>query len=220
MNRAITRPLAVGTITALSLYFFYPDSSRSAPTSSKTPLSPSHFTPSTVISNERSGPDTKLLQLAVPPHLLPAHDLTDPSASIWSVYIKDDDIQVERPYTPLEGIDEHGRMLFWIKKYPKGEVGRWLHLKGPNDTIELRGPLTTWSWKDDNWDEVVMVRPSATFVQKFISINASDIWRNWHYAILPTIPFYHISSDSRKQNPLYLASFLPHSCRPASSKIT
>jgi hypothetical protein len=48
-------------------------------------------------------------------------------------------------------------MQFWIKKYPHGEVGRWIHSKKVGDDIEIRGPLTTWPWKDDAWDEVVMV---------------------------------------------------------------
>jgi len=78
-----------------------------------------------VISNEDSGPNSKILKLKVSPHLIPK-DGEDPIGfePIWSVYIKDDDIQVERPYTPLESIDEEGNIVFWIKKYPKGEVGR------------------------------------------------------------------------------------------------
>ncbi|KAG6873738.1 hypothetical protein C0995_011557 [Termitomyces sp. Mi166 len=156
--------LAVGAGVALGLsfYLFYPDPSRSAPTSTTNPLSPSHFTPSKVSMNEPSGPDTKLLELVVPPELLPGSAASDSSGSpftpIWSIYIKDDDIQVERPYTPLEGVDEDGRMLFWIKKYPKGEVGRWLHSKTSGETIELRGPLRTWPWREGEWDEIVMVR--------------------------------------------------------------
>ena len=139
-----------------SFYFFLPDPTRSAPTYQKAPLSPRHFTPATVIHNEESGPDTKLLRIAVPQEVLAA---SDPSGfhNIWSVFIKDDDIQVERPYTPLYGIDDNGHMLFWIKKYPKGEVGRWLHTKQPGEKIEFRGPLATWVWKNDVWDEVVLV---------------------------------------------------------------
>ncbi|KAG6854834.1 hypothetical protein C0991_012024 [Blastosporella zonata] len=159
-SRYVPLSVAAGATVGLSFYFFYPDASRSAPTSATNPLSPRNFTPTKVISNEISGPDTKLLELVVPPELLPAPDSSEsPFAPIWSVYIKDDDIQVERPYTPLEGVDEDGRMLFWIKKYPKGEVGRWLHSKTPGESIELRGPLKTWQWKEDEWDEVVMVRP-------------------------------------------------------------
>jgi cytochrome-b5 reductase len=122
-------------------------------------LSASHFIPAVLTSADPSGPDTKLLTLTVPPKYLPD---ARPFAfkSIWSVFIKDDDIQVERPYTPLEGIDDEGRMMFWIKKYDRGEVGRWLHSKKVGDTIELRGPSQTWQWKDDVWDEVIMVCPS------------------------------------------------------------
>ncbi|KAJ3550186.1 hypothetical protein NMY22_g605 [Coprinellus aureogranulatus] len=133
-----------------------------APTYQKAPLSPRHFTPATVITNEESGPDTKLLRIAVPPEVLAA---SDPSGfhNIWSVFIKDDDIQVERPYTPLYGIDDHGHMLFWIKKYPKGEVGRWLHTKQPGEKIEFRGPLATWDWKNDIWDEVILISGGTGF---------------------------------------------------------
>ncbi|KAF9452203.1 ferredoxin reductase-like protein [Macrolepiota fuliginosa MF-IS2] len=158
-SRKWALPLAGGLFIGLaSLYFFLPDVSRSAPTTSRKPLSARHFTPTTVISSESSGPDTKILKLRVPPNLVPKEG-DDPIGfgPIWSVFIKDDDIQVERPYTPLESIDEDGTMVFWIKKYPRGEVGRWLHSKQPGDTIELRGPLKTWPWKEGEWDEVVMI---------------------------------------------------------------
>lgn len=145
---------------ATSLYFFLPDASRGAPTSKDKPLSPSHFTPTTVVSSEPSGPNSKLITLKVSPHALPPAGTTSP---IWSVFIKDDDIQVERPYTPLESVDEYGQMVFWIKKYPSGEVGRWLHSKNVGDQVELRGPLQTWAWKDGVWDEVVMVCPNCSF---------------------------------------------------------
>jgi cytochrome-b5 reductase len=98
---------------------------------------------------------------------VPGFKKTSPLVPIWSVFIKDDDIQVERPYTPLEGIDEHGRMLFWIKKYPKGEVGRWLHSKKVGDQVEFRGPLSTWPWNEDAWDEIVMVNFSFLFTGHF-----------------------------------------------------
>ncbi|KAF7313588.1 NADH-cytochrome B5 reductase [Mycena chlorophos] len=115
---------------AAAAYLTVPDKSRHAPTVDDAELSPSHFT-----------------HLKVPPFATP----------IWSVYIKDDDIQVERAYTPLRGIDDEGRMEFWVKRYPRGEVGRWLHSKHVGDTVEFRGPLTTWAWKDGaNWDEIVM----------------------------------------------------------------
>ncbi|KAG6856343.1 hypothetical protein H0H87_005461 [Tephrocybe sp. NHM501043] len=180
-SRFIPLSVAAGAAVGLSYYFFYPDVSRSAPTSTTIPLSPTHFTPTKVTLTEVSGPDTILLEVVVPPQLLPHQhppSTTEPSfAPIWSVFIKDDDIQVERPYTPLEGVDENGRMRFWIKKYPKGEVGRWLHSKTPGETIELRGPLTTWQWKEDTWDEVVMIS-GGTGITPFYQLFHSLISRS------------------------------------------
>lgn len=127
------------------------------------PLSPSRFTPTTLIESVDVSSNTKLLTLSVPPELLPR----DPAAfaPIWSIFIKDSDIQVERPYTPLEGIDENGYMKFWVKKYERGEVGRWLHSRQVGDSIEIRGPVKTWSrlWQNGHWDEVILARTSIPF---------------------------------------------------------
>lgn len=166
-NSWLTYFVGFGAAGGLAAYFFIPSESRSAPTYGTKPLSPSYFTPSVVLSTKHSGPDTKLLTLKVSPQLLPAMDSSS-VAPIWSVFIKDDDIQVERPYTPLEGVDNEGHMSFWIKKYDKGEVGRWLHSKKPGDTVEMRGPLNTWEWKDDTWDDVVMVCYRRLLTLKFM----------------------------------------------------
>lgn len=156
------RALPVGIILSFgaltSIYFFLPDASRGAPTSKHDTLSPSHFTPCTITASETSGPNSRLITLSIPPKSLPGSEESR-FPSIWSVFVKDSDIQVERPYTPLEGIDGNGHMRFWIKRYAHGEVGRWLHSKQVGDEIEIRGPLQTWLWKDDDvWDQVIMVR--------------------------------------------------------------
>lgn len=165
---------------SLAAFFFFSRESRSPP--ELLPLSP--FTPATLSSIENSGPNTKLLTLSIPPHLLPPPSSwhLDP---IWSVYIKDDDIQVERPYTPLQGIDEHGHMSFWIKKYETGEVSRWLHSKHVGDTIEIRGRIKTWIWKDDTWDEIVMVCHNPCFLTLILYFE--DIRRDGHHTILSAL---------------------------------
>ncbi|KAJ7638557.1 hypothetical protein FB45DRAFT_1132538 [Roridomyces roridus] len=166
------RPRLAAQLTLLSvfgagtLYLFLPDESRSAPTVENATMSPRHFTRATLSWSQPTGPNTKLLSLVA------AQQQKHAPASIWSMFVKDDDIQVERPYTPLQGIDQDGRMLFWVKKYPKGEVGRWLHSKKTGEHIEFRGPLTTWAWKEDTWDEVVMISGGtgiAPFCQLFHS---------------------------------------------------
>ncbi|EED84689.1 predicted protein [Postia placenta Mad-698-R] len=148
---------ALATTGLATAYFFWPDASRAAPTYDSAILSPAHFTPTTLVASEAC-PDTetRLLTLKLPPQSIPSRE-ENIFAPIWSIFIKDDDIQVERPYTPLEGIDEEGRMKLWIKRYPKGEVGRWLHSKNVNDKIEIRGPVKTWPWQEGQWDEVIMI---------------------------------------------------------------
>jgi cytochrome-b5 reductase len=199
MNSALSRrPLIsafIGLGAGAALYLFLPDPSRGAPTLDHASLSHQHFTPTRVVASQKSGPHTKLLKIAIDPDLLPPRDSFDP---VWSVYIKDDDIQVERPYTPLQGVDENGHMLFWIKKYPKGEVGRWLHSKNTGDRIELRGPIKTWTWKQDSWDEVVMV--CALPSSNFSSLKAFEI--SGGTGITPFVQLFHniISQPTKSQN--------------------
>ncbi|KAF7793635.1 hypothetical protein EIP86_004750 [Pleurotus ostreatoroseus] len=145
-------------------YFLWPSGSRHAPTLADAVLSPLHFTPVTVYASEPCADgDTRLITLEVPKDALPASHSPDastgraPLAPVWSVFIKDDDIQVERPYTPLEGLDAEGRMRFWVKQYEKGEVARWLHTKQLGEHVEIRGPVQTWAWREGVWDEVIMI---------------------------------------------------------------
>ncbi|KAG2152928.1 ferredoxin reductase-like C-terminal NADP-linked domain-containing protein [Suillus clintonianus] len=155
LRRATTTLFLAGTSAAVAAYFFLPDISRGAPTCDNIPLNPSHFTPVKLVSSTVASSGTKILTVTIPPELLPKG--SDLFAPIWSVFIKDDDIQVERPYTPLDGVDEEGNMRFWIKRYQHGEVSRWLYSKQVGETIEIRGPLKTWSWKDDAWDEIILI---------------------------------------------------------------
>lgn len=140
--------------------------SRAAATSKDLPLSPSHFTPVSVTSSKQSDGVglTRLISLKVPKHLMPPPESTEP---IFSVYLKDSDIQVERPYTPLKGINSEGEMHFWVKKYEHGEVGRWFHRRLVGETVEIRGPIKTLEWEDGKWDEVVLVCHSEETGSKF-----------------------------------------------------
>lgn len=145
----------LGVVSASLYYILVNGPSRSAPTSSTAQLAPTHFTPATLTASIPCTPYTKLLTFKLPSHLIPDANTRMP---IFSIYVKDSDIQVERPYTPLEGIDAQGEMHFWVKRYQGGEVGRWLHERKVGDQIEVRGPIPNWKWQDGEWDEIVMVR--------------------------------------------------------------
>ncbi|KAF8525379.1 hypothetical protein JB92DRAFT_2702378 [Gautieria morchelliformis] len=153
-GRAVLYASGVGIASASLYYILVNGPSRSAPTSATAPLAPTHFTPVTLTASISCTPYTKLLTFKLPSHLIPDASTRMP---IFSVYVKDSDIQVERPYTPLEGIDAQGQMHFWVKRYQGGEVGRWLHERKVGDEIEIRGPIPNWKWQDGEWDEIVMV---------------------------------------------------------------
>ncbi|KIM21024.1 hypothetical protein M408DRAFT_81089 [Serendipita vermifera MAFF 305830] len=66
-------------------------------------------------------------------------------------------MQIERPYTPINGVGVDGKMTFWIKKYPGGEVSNWISKLQKNRNIEIRGPVQQWDWRSGSWDEIVMI---------------------------------------------------------------
>lgn len=156
--------LTTGVLTlGVTAYLFWPNPKRGAPTRPDAPLSPTHFTPATLVSSVPAGPSTRFITLQLPPGAWPPASARPPGpadapAPIWSVFLKDSDLEVERAYTPLFGASPAGTLAFWIKKYPRGEVARWLHARVPGDVVELRGPMPTWPWADGRWDEIVMVR--------------------------------------------------------------
>ena len=127
----------------------------------KLPLSPAYWSPTILASSEKTSETTKLIRLTPPSTV--AASLKD-RPPIWSVYVKDSDIQIERPYTPLEGLSDDGSLFFWIRKYPHGEMGRWLHSKKSGDCIEIRGPEQTWTWQEGAYENIVMVSASPPCV--------------------------------------------------------
>ena len=78
-------------------------------------------------------------------------------------------------------------MRFWVKRYEKGEVARWLHAKRVGENVEIRGPVQTWGWREGVWDEVVMV--SALLIggcgRECGTRLMLDFRRDGHNAVLP-----------------------------------
>ncbi|CCE62188.1 hypothetical protein TPHA_0C00310 [Tetrapisispora phaffii CBS 4417] len=87
------------------------------------------------------------------------------STKIWSVEIKQPEIMVVRNYTPLpfyfdasagqiqllkDGENADGKLMFYLKQYKNGEVARWIHGLGINDTVELRGPYIEYEFPNPN----------------------------------------------------------------------
>ncbi|EDO16785.1 hypothetical protein Kpol_526p38 [Vanderwaltozyma polyspora DSM 70294] len=87
------------------------------------------------------------------------------SEKLWSVEVKQPEIMVARNYTPLplkydaqsddivplkDGDNAGGKLFFYLKQYPDGEVSRWLFKMKEGDQVELRGPITEYELPRDS----------------------------------------------------------------------
>ncbi|KDQ20759.1 hypothetical protein BOTBODRAFT_26777 [Botryobasidium botryosum FD-172 SS1] len=207
----------VGAWTAFGVYFIVkPSPSRAAPISSTLPLGPSHFTPVEITSSEPTSPNMKAITLKVPPNLIPPPTVLPP---VFSIYIKDDDIQVERPYTPLEGIDADGNVKLWVKRYHGAEVSRWLHGKKVGERIEIRGPVRTWDWKDGVWDEIIMIS-GGTGITPFYQLLHSIFSPSNPKPIQTHLTLLHSSPDTPSLPPPHMLDQLHSYARDHPENLT
>lgn len=94
------------------------------------------------------------------------HPPTDPDSelkhriSIYSYYVKEPSLQIERAYTPVGMLSrtEPTILDFVVKRYADGEMSRFLHKLLPGAQVALRGPVPTWTLPaGDIPDEVVLI---------------------------------------------------------------
>ncbi|KAH3669083.1 hypothetical protein OGAPHI_001679 [Ogataea philodendri] len=126
-------------------------------------LRPDQFVPFVVTYKQKYDEDHYLIELTrkqYNPAL--ASPLFD-GAAMWSVEIKQPDINIVRNYTPLplyvDGTDpetnrprlrlltrteNHGRFLLLVKRYNTGEFSRWLTNRKVFDEVQLRGPCVEY----------------------------------------------------------------------------
>lgn len=127
----------------------------------KQELDPETFTPLTVTRNvmctsparpqDLGDGDHKLVELR-----LPSASASEPppsELSIWSIYAKQPEIQIERAYTPLDSPSQsavHGALRLLVKRYAQGEMGRFIHLRSVGQELEIRGWCPTWDAKSNH----------------------------------------------------------------------
>jgi ferredoxin-NADP reductase len=103
---------------------------------------PPRFTPFTVVKRDIVSPTSVIL--TVRRFANGTEDLYKEmwDRGIWSVEVKQPELQIARSYTPLPPIQpvEYSELRFLIRKEHKGEVSRYLHNLRPGSQIELRGP--------------------------------------------------------------------------------
>ena len=164
------RVLAVGSI-ALAFYVTYWASSTAQTSDTPPDLNVRTFTRAVIHSITHDPPelgskaDHVVVRMTIPRQLLPT-DGSHLAGAIHHIYIRDDDMQVERPYTPLSGIGADGKVVLWVRKYPGGEVSNWISRRKRNENVGVRGPVLQWDWRSGSWDEIIMVR--APFGRPFL----------------------------------------------------
>ncbi|XP_014558075.1 hypothetical protein COCVIDRAFT_95509 [Bipolaris victoriae FI3] len=114
-------------------------------------LNPHTFTPYTLVSKEPVSSTSAIFTLRNSNGVSDAESLKEVSKrSVWSVQIKQPQLQIARAYTPLPrttdstktGDDDLGGMRLLIRQETGGEVSTYLHRLPEQSTIELRGPNT------------------------------------------------------------------------------
>jgi ferredoxin-NADP reductase len=105
---------------------------------------PPRFTSFTIVKREVVSPTSVILTVRRFANALgtgdPYKEMWD--AGIWSVEVKQPELQIARSYTPLPSTKpvDYSELKFLIRKEHKGEVSGYLHNLRSGSQIELRGP--------------------------------------------------------------------------------
>ena len=97
---------------------------------------------------------------------------------VWSVQVKQPELQIQREYTPLppldndDGTTQAGLLRFYIRRVDTGEVSRYLGRLQPGDTVELRlaKPQYDFSYRHPSVPDRVSILASGTGIATALQI--------------------------------------------------
>lgn len=109
-------------------------------------LNPTIFTPYSLVSTKAVSPTGTILTLRPPTTKSPQPTQFEPwRLGVWSVQIKQPQLQIARSYTPLPPVDDgHETDIRILLRRTHGEIPRYLHSLPLNEAVELRGPFTEY----------------------------------------------------------------------------
>ena len=92
-------------------------------------LTPFKYTKHRVLSVKRISPQHVLVDIQVSEKSRAAFGNSESAGQvgnldIWHVYVKSPDLQIERPYTPINDVEKDGFIRLLVKRVKGGEVGR------------------------------------------------------------------------------------------------
>lgn len=137
--------LALGSIAlgGAAYYYNYQRGSRGV-------LSSERYIPLKLQAVQDVNHDTSLLRLEL--ERKPKH-FPVPS----SVYIKDDTIQIMRPYTPINDPSEDGHVDLLVKRYENGSISKMLCRLEKGDDVYVRGPMVEFEYPSGAYRHIGMV---------------------------------------------------------------
>jgi len=71
------------------------------------------------------------------------------------VWVKDDSMQITRPFTPITYSRDHFDLM--VKRYKDGQVSKYLHHLSPGDSVDIRGPIPTFTYTPNIKQNIGMV---------------------------------------------------------------
>lgn len=110
-------------------------------------LKPEVFSGFTLVSKEIASPTSSIFTLKQT-HSILSSDLSNVYSDawmkgVWSLQIKQPQLQIARSYTPLppnQADETLTSLCLLVRREPQGEVSTYLHRLHLGDTVELRGP--------------------------------------------------------------------------------
>lgn len=131
----------------------------SSPTFGNSPANPGIFAPFTIRSKEVASSTSSIFVLN-PSSVRPSDEFSDAwKKGIWSVQVKQPQLQIGRSYTPLPPTQQAefaGELRLLIRREPHGEVSTYLHKLPVSANIELRGPQIEYEIPKDV-DEILFL---------------------------------------------------------------
>ncbi|MCJ1435119.1 mitochondrial peripheral inner membrane protein [Xylographa pallens] len=122
-------------------------------------IDPTTFKSFTLESKERVSSTSSIFTLSPTSKVIDSKTYDEAwQKGVWSVQIKQPQLQIARAYTPLpplpppgndNGSRTTGKLSFLIRQDPKGEVSGYLHSLPQGATIDLRGPQVEYRVPDD-----------------------------------------------------------------------
>ncbi|WVQ99303.1 hypothetical protein IAU59_006435 [Kwoniella sp. CBS 9459] len=160
-------------------YLFFPSSQ---------PITPHLYSNQPVVSTKLITPQHKLITVDIPPKSKEFFerpyrtdgslaDVDTPGESeseggevvIQHMMIKSPDIQIERPYTPINDPVKDGNVRMVVKRVRGGEVGRVVHSLKGGDEVGIRGPIPTFSIYPNRYDRIIMIS-TGTAISPFLQL--------------------------------------------------